>query len=203
MVDTEITGRRDFYRRVRDGETPFIINDVNYIYPNVSIDRCYAFALDDNFINLNNLISSSAAWANIAATYDFFKVTGIEITVSSVFNHGLGALGVSTLFSPPLYVNFFPAVTSTKYNVHRVSSASDCLRVDPYGGTHYRYIPFPENFGIGITGLGTWNPVSRVSSLPGEIAIAGLSTTTAGLTEGIPAFEMLLTVYCVACYERP
>lgn len=201
------TRRVNLKRNLKSGETTFKVQDVQYIYPVANILRCYGVnTIGDGWLNINTAISNSLTWTQIAANWSLFRLNGILIKVARVFNENTGSLGTNTLSSPPLYINYYPTITSINQSNESIMSADSSLRVDPYvTGYQQKYISIPKNFSNLTTGigLGTWNPVVSIASLPGEIAVAGAVPSVTGLVTTNPVFEMIVTFYISVCNDKP
>jgi len=200
------TRRVNVRRNLKSGETTFKLQEQAFIFPRANLASCYAFAAGSNFFNISTLISSSSDWSNIASNYSLFRLNGILMKVARVFNESVSSAGSSSTISPSLYINYYPTITGAEYNGVQVSSADSSLRVDPYvSGFQTKYISIPKNFSnltAGI-GIGTWNPVVSINSLPGEIVVAGSINSITGVVTTAPSFEILFTFFVSACNDKP
>lgn len=198
------TRRVNVRRNIKSGETTFKLMDSFYVYPSTISGNCYAFLGGTNYANLSSQIAGCTQWATIAANWSLFRLNGISIKVARVFNENIGAMGTATLPSPPLYVNYYPSVSTTAYSGEIIMSVESSLRVDPYvSGFQKKYISIPKNFSNltnGI-GLGTWNPVISISNLQGQLSVGGeLAYGTPTTT--YPSFEMRVIYYVSVCNDK-
>jgi len=198
------TRRVNVRRNIKSGETTFKLMDTTNIFPSTTSGNCYAYHNSNNYANLSTQIAACTQWATIAANWSLFRLNGISIKVARVFNENIGAMGSTTLPSPPLYVNYFPSVSSTSYSGEIVMSTESALRVDPYvSGFQKKYISIPKNFSNltnGI-GLGTWNPVISIANLQGQLSIGG-ELYSGTPTTTYPSFEMIITYYVSVCNDK-
>jgi len=198
------TRRVNVRRNIKSGETTFKLMDTTSIFPSTTAGNCYAYPSANNYYNLASQIASCTQWATIASNWSLFRLNGISIRVSRVFNDNNGSMGNATLPSPPLYINYFPSVVSTSYSGEIIMSTESSLRVDPYvTGIQKKYITIPKNFSNltnGI-GLGTWNPVISIANLQGQISVGG-ELYAGSPTTVYPVFEMQVIFYVSVCNDK-
>jgi hypothetical protein len=202
------TRRVNVRRNLKSGETTFKLQELAYIYPKADVANCYAIGTTsgNSYVSINAQIQAALVWTNIAANYSLFRLNGILIKVARCFNESLSSLGSALTMSPPLYVNYYPTLTTTNYSGDQIASADSALRVDPYvTGFQSKYISIPKNFSnlnSGI-GLGTWNPTVSITSLNGEVAVGGTVNNVANITGTNPSYEMQIVYYISACNDKP
>jgi len=198
------TRRVNVRRNIKSGETTFKLIVQKHIYPSTNAGNCYANSNNYDYLNLHSEISNSSQWSTISANWSLFRINGISIRVARVFNDNIGSMGTATLPSPPLYINYFPSVSSTSYSGVQILSTESVFRVDPYvTGIQKKYISIPKNFSNltnGI-GLGTWNPVISIANMTGQLSIGGvLPSGTPTVT--YPAFELNCVYYVSVCNDK-
>jgi len=198
------TRRVNVRRNIKSGETTFKLMDSMYIFPSTTSGNCYAYGNGNSFANLGAQIAGCTQWATIAANWSLFRLNGISLKIARVFNDNVGSMGSSTLPSPPLYVNYYPSVSSTSYSGEIIMSTESALRVDPYiTGPQKKYISIPKNFSNltnGI-GLGTWNPVISIANLQGQLSVGG-ELPSGTPTTTYPSFEMVVVYYVSVCNDK-
>lgn len=198
------TRRVNVRRNIKSGETTFKLMDNLNVFPSATSGNCYAYASGYNYANLATQIAGTTQWATIAANWSLFRINGISIRCSKIFNDNYGSMGTAVLPSPPLYINYYPSVSSTAYSGDTIMSTDSALRVDPYvSGIQKKYISIPKNFSNltnGI-GLGTWNPVISIANLQGQLSVGG-ELVSGSPTTTYPVFEMLIVYYVSVCNDR-
>lgn len=197
------TRRLNIRRGIKSGETTFKLLDNMNVFPVNSLTNCYDFG-GFPYANLNSRIAAITQWATIASNWSLFRLNGISIRVSKVFNDNIGSMGNATLPSPPLYINYYPTVVNQAYSGLVLQGTETSFRVDPYvAGIQKKYISIPKNFSNltnGI-GLGTWNPVLSIANLQGQLSVGG--TLTSGTpVNTFPSFEMQVIYYVSVCNDR-
>jgi len=198
------TRRVNVRRNIKSGETTFKLMDNLSIFPSNTSGNCYAYSSGNNYANLSTQIAGCTQWSTIAANWSLFRINGISIRCSKIFNDNYGSMGTATLPSPPLYINYFPSVISTAYSGAIIQATDSALRVDPYvSGIQKKYISIPKNFSNltnGI-GLGTWNPVISIANLQGQLSLGGVLVSGTATTT-YPVFEMMITYYISVCNDK-
>jgi len=198
------TRRVNVRRNIKSGETTFKLMDTMFIFPSANSGNCYQYTNGNNYANLSAQIAACTQWSTIAANWSLFKITGISIRVAKIFNDNYGSMGTAVLPSPPLYMNYYPSVSSTSYTGEAIMSTDSALRVDPYvTGIQKKYISIPNNFSNltnGI-GLGTWNPVISIANLQGQLSIGG-ELHSGNPTTTYPVFEAIIVYYVSVCNDK-
>lgn len=199
------TRRLNVRKGIKSGETVFKLRDTLNVFPSTTSGNCYAFQSGQSFANLSTQIAACTQWATIAANWSLFRLNGMSIRVARTFNENIGSsLGLNTLPSPPLYINYYPSVTSQSYSGELIMSAESTFRVDPFvTGVQKKYISIPKNFSNltnGI-GLGTWNPVISIANLVGQISVGGDGTYGSAVTTH-PSYEMIIVYYVSVCNDK-
>jgi hypothetical protein len=198
------TRRVNVRRNIKSGETTFKLFENMSIFPSTTSGNCYGFSTLQNYANIASSISTITQWATIASNWSLYRLNGISFRVGKVFNDNIGSMGSAVLPSPPLYVNYYPTVSSQAYSGQVLQGSESSLRVDAYvTGIQKKYISLPKNFSNltnGI-GLGTWNPVLSLANMQGQISVGGtLPSGTPTVT--YPSFEIQVVYYVSVCNDK-
>ena len=146
-----------------------------------------------------DIIVGSSEWAHVNANYSFFRVDSVNVEISPVFNPSVGTLGVNTLPSPSLYLDFFPTDTSTSKVFFDLYARDTAMVVSSFNRSPSDCIyRIPKHF---TSKFGTMLPVTGLSKLPGEFIVSGYTPSTTGLVATV-CFEIMFTVYVTVSNDK-
>jgi len=200
------TRRTNIRKGIMSGQSVFKLQDLVYIHPANTAANRYTWNSGNTYLPIRTAIQASNSWATIAANWSLFRINGIKISVSKMYNDVTGSLQNSTSPSPALWLNYYPSVDASSYDAKDIMEADSAFRVDAYqSGLQTKYISIPKNFsnltnGIGI---GTWNPTLSIASLTGQISCGGnyANLVPAAVTT-YPSFEVQIVFYVSVCNDR-
>ena len=184
---------------LRNNEQVFALHTFTHITSRNQNDDCYRFTSSSEYLNLMDIIVGSSEWAHVNANYSFFRVDSVNVEISPVFNPSVGTLGVNTLPSPSLYLDFFPTDTSTSKVFFDLYARDTAMVVSSFNRSPSDCIyRIPKHF---TSKFGTMLPVAGLSKLPGEFIVSGYTPSTTGLVATV-CFEIMFTVYVTVSNDK-
>lgn len=184
---------------LRNNEQVIALHAFTHIISVNQYDDCYRFLSSSQYLNLKDIIASCPEWARVNNNFSFFRVDSIDVEVSPIFTPTLGTLGIATLPSPTLFLDFFPTDTSVEKVFSDLYSRDSVMRVFPYNQSTFDCIyRIPKTF---TSKFGTMYPVSGISSFPGEFCVSGYTPFVTGLVSTV-CFELMFTVYVTVSNDK-
>ena len=184
---------------LRNNEQVFALHTFTHITSVNQYDDCYRFTSSSQYLNLKDIIGASPQWALVNANYSFFRVDSVNVEISPVFNPSIGTLGVNTLPSPSLYLDFFPTDTSTSKVFADLYARDTAMVVSSFNrSTSDCMYRIPKFF---TSKFGTMLPVTDISNLPGEFIVSGYTPVVTGLVATV-CFEIMFTVYVTVSNDK-
>jgi len=184
---------------LRNNEQVFSLHTFTHITSVNKYDDCYRFFPPAQYLNLKDIIAASPQWTHVNNNYSFFRVDSVNVEISPVFNPSVGTLGVNTLPSPSLYLDFFPTDTSISKVFSDLYARDTAMVVSSFNrSTSDCMYHIPKGF---TSKFGTMYPVTGLTSLPGQFCVSGYTPTTTGLVETY-CFEIMFTVYVTVSNDK-
>ena len=184
---------------LRNNEQVFALHTFTHIASVNQFDDIYRFYYSAQYLNLKDIITASPQWTLVNDNYSFFRVDSVNVEISPVFNPSVGTLGVNTLPSPSLYLDFFPTDTSVSKVFADLYARDTAMVVSSFAhSTSDCMYRIPKMF---TSKFGTMLPVTGISSLPGEFIVSGYSPVMTGFVSTV-CFEIMFTVYVTVSNDK-